>query len=150
MALEEVGAWLDSGLILPINGKKYQVPEPNAELGLRLEVLMNSANRETDRYRQVLSDQEEHDLYSELLGPAYDEMIADGVSYPVMKLAATTAMIHFVISAEAAEVTWNQGVTKGKAGKPRNSRPATRPTTGAASTTKSRGSTSGTRSRRTS
>lgn len=149
MALEEAAAWLDGDLILPIGGKRYAVPEPSAELGMRLEVLLNTANRDSDRYRQVLSDQEERDLYEDLLGPAYDAMLADGVTYPRLKHAAVTAMFHFVISPEAAEAHWNSGAQQGKAAA-RSSRPATRRTTAAGSSTKPRASGSGTRPRRTS
>lgn len=148
MALEEAAAWLDEGLVLPIAGKKYRVPEPSAELGLRLEVLLTSAQRGTDRYKQVLDDQQERDLYTELLGSAYGEMLAAGVSYPLLKLAAVTAMYHFVIDPQAAEAIWNEGVTKGKAaGTSRSARPATRRTTAAATTTKRRASGSGTKPR---
>lgn len=155
MALEEAAAWLDDGLTLPIAGKKYRVPEPSAELGIRLEVLLNTSkdHRGSDRYQQVLSDAEERDLYADVLGPAHDEMLTDGVSYPMLKHAALTAWYHFVIGPEVAEQFWNEGVTKGKAAAATSSRPApraTRRTTAAATTTRKRASGSGTKPRRSS
>lgn len=151
MALEEAAAWLDGDLVLPIGGKKYRVPEPSAELGMRLEVILNVGKngKMTDRQKQVLTDEEEHDTYRDVLGPAFDQMQRDGVTWPRLKHAAVTAMFHFVISPEAAEANWNRGVDRGKASS-RSSRPATRATTAAASTTKSRASGSGTRPRRSS
>lgn len=156
MALEEAAAWLDDGLTLPIAGKKYRVPEPSVELGMRLEVLLNTDREQrpgSERYQQVLSDVEERDLYEEILGPAYGQMAADGVSYPLVKHAALTAWYHFVISPEVAERYWNEAVTRGKASpqpSSRSSRPATRRTGAAATTTKPRASGSGTRPRRSS
>jgi hypothetical protein len=157
MALEEAAAWLDGDLVLPIGGKTYKVPEPSAELGMRLEIILNvgrgveggprTAGKMTDRQRQVLSDEEERDTYRDVLGPAYDAMVKDGVTWPRLKHAAITAMFHFLISPAVAEQHWNGGAGKATG---RSSRPATRRTTAAASTTKSRASGSGTRSRRSS
>ena len=149
MALEEASAWLDGDLVLPIAGKKYRVPEFDAELGMRVEVILNaSRGKASDRQRQILTDEEERDTYRDVLGPAYDQMIKDGVTWPRLRHAALTAMFHFNISPEMAEQHWNRAPAEGKA--PAGSRPATRRTTGAASTTKPRASGSGTRSRRSS
>lgn len=150
MALEEAAAWLDGDLILPIGGKKYRVPEYSAEVGLRVEaVLAASRGKAGSRHRQVLDDEEEKDLYRDVLGPAYDELLAAGVTWARLKHCAVTAMFHFNISEAAAEAHWNRGAQEGKAVS-RSSRPATRGTTAAASTTKPRASTSGTRSRKSS
>lgn len=147
MALEEASAWLDGDLVLPIAGKKYRVPEFDAELGMRVEVILNaSRGKATERQQQILSDEEERDTYRDVLGPAYEQMVKDGVTWPRLRHAALTAMFHFNISPEMAEQHWNRGVQEGKA--PAASRPGTRRTTAAASTTKRPASGSGTRSQR--
>lgn len=149
MALEEAAAYLGNDLILPIGGKKYRVSEYDAEVGLRVEVVLNAgAGRVSDRARQVLDDEAEKDLYRDVLGDAYDQLFPN-VSWSMLKLAAITAMYHFNVSDEVGEEVWNQGVGAGKATS-RSSRPATRRTTAAASSTRSRASGSGTRSRRSS
>lgn len=156
MPLEEAAAWLDGDLELPIAGKKYRVPEPSVELGMRLEILLNTEKDQrgkSERYQKVLSDVEERDLYQEILGPVYGQMAGDGVSYPLVKHAAITAWYHFVISPEVAERYWNDAVTRGKAAAPPRSRSTPRGTsrtTAAANTTRKPASGSGTRSRRTS
>jgi hypothetical protein len=147
MALEEAAAWLDGDLVLPIGGKKYRVPEFSVELGIRVEVILNaSRGKATDRQKQILTDEEERETYRDVLGPAYDQMVKDGVTWPRMRHAAFTAMFHFNVSPEFAEQHWNRGVTEGKA-PAGSSRPATRRTTAAASTTRKPASGSGTRSR---
>lgn len=149
MALEEAAAWLDGDLILPIGGKKYRVPEFNAEVGMRVEIILNAARgKMSERQQQVLSDEGERDTYRDILGDAYEQMADDGVSWPRIKHAAITAMYHFNISPAAAEEYWNGSAGKATAGRP--SRPATRGTTAGASSTKPRASGSGTRSRRSS
>lgn len=150
MALEEAAAWLSGDLILPIAGKKYAVPEFDAELGMRVEVILNAgAGKLSERSKQILDDEAERDLYRDVLGPAFDRMVADGVSWPRLKHAALTAMYHFNVSPTFAEAFWNGGPGEGKA-VGTGSRPATRRRTAVASTTKSRASSSGTRSRRSS
>lgn len=151
MALEEAAAWLDGDLILPIGGKKYRVPEYGVDVGIRVEVILNASRGQaaTDRQRQILSDEEERDTYRDILGPAYDQLVADGVSWPRLRHAAFTAMFHFNISPEAAEAHWNRGVERGKAGTQVSPR-GTRRTTAGATSTKRRASSSGTRSPRSS
>ena len=70
-----------------------------------------------------------------------DELLAAGVTWARLKHCAVTAMFHFNISEASAEAHWNRGAQEGKAAS-RSSRPATRGTTGAASTTRPRASTS--------
>lgn len=157
MALEEAAAWLDGDLILPIGGKKYRVPEYNAEIGLRVEAVLNAGNTlrgdgaVPERHRQLLSDEGEKNLYADVLGPAYEPLLT-AVSWPMLKHCALTAMFHFNISPEYAEMYWARTVGKSPAGKAtgRTSRPATRRTTAAAPTTRKPASGSGTRSRRSS
>lgn len=149
MALEEAAAWLNGDLILPVGGKKYRVPEYSAEVGLRVEAVLAAGRGQAgQRHQQVLDDEAEKDLYRDVLGPAYDQLLGD-VSWPMLKHCAVTAMFHFNLSEQMAEAHWNRGAPGGKA-PARSSRPATRPTTAAASSTKRRASTSGTRSRRSS
>lgn len=149
MALEEAAAWLDGDLVLPINGKKYRVPEYSAEIGMRVEAILAAGRGQAgERHKQVLDDEQEKDLYRDVLGPAYEQLLAD-VSWPMLKHCAVMAMFHFNISPEAGEAHWNRGAQSGKAVS-RSSRPATSRTTAAARTTKKPASGSGTSRRRSS
>lgn len=151
MALEELAGWLDDGLVLPIDGKKYKIPEYSAEVGLRVEALLNvGSGNGAERHRQVLSDEAEKDLFRDVLGPVYEPLLK-AVSWPMVKHCALTAMYHFNISEQIAEAHWKtRSPQPGKAIAGRSSRPATQRTTAAATTTRARASTSGTRSRKSS
>jgi hypothetical protein len=113
VAFKDLGDWVElGGLKLPISGKVYVLPPVSAELGPRLQVLMSSGvrlgqgERLADDDKQVLSDLAEKELYRDLLGPAYDEMIADGVSWPALKHAAMTVLVDATVDRDTAEQYW--------------------------------------------
>ncbi|MFD6885140.1 hypothetical protein [Streptomyces sp. NPDC059957] len=143
MAFEALGELLDEALTLPIRGKPYRVPAPSAEVGLLTQALVHAAAVAADGGRadeQVLADAAERNHYRDVLGPTYDELIADGVSWPELKHAALTCMVWIAQDRVAAERFWNSG------GDPNRLAPnrAARRRSGGASTTKSPASTSGT------
>ncbi|MFI6055502.1 hypothetical protein ACIBCO_36130 [Streptomyces violascens] len=146
MAFDALDELLDESLELPIAGRLYTVPAPSAEIGLRTQAIVHAAAVAADGGRvddQVLGDAAERDLYAELLGPAHEQMVADAVPWPALKHAAITAMVWVAQDKAAAERYWNA------AGDPSRLAPnrAARRQSGAASSTKSRGSTSGTSTR---
>ncbi|MDX3214574.1 hypothetical protein PV318_03310 [Streptomyces sp. ME02-6991-2B] len=112
MAFEAVDDLLDDALRLPIAGRTYVVDAPSAEVGLRTQAMVQAAAVAADGGRadeRVLADAAERDLYAELLGAAHAQMIADGVTWPMLKHAALTAMVWVVHSREQAEHFWNSG-----------------------------------------
>lgn len=147
MAFEALGELLDESLELPIAGRLYTVPAPSAETGLRTQAIVHAAAVAADGGRvddQVLGDAAERDLYAELLGPAHEQMVADAVPWPALKHAAITAMVWVAQDKAAAERYWNAA---GDPSRLAPNRAARRSPSGAASSTKSRGSTSGTSTR---
>lgn len=113
MAFKDLGDWAElGGLKLPIGGKVYAVPPVSAELGPRLEVLIAAGvdvargNDLRDDDRQVLDDLGERELYRDVLGPVYDEMLADKVPWPALKHAAMTVMIDAATDRATAERYW--------------------------------------------
>ncbi|MET9690139.1 hypothetical protein ABZY81_16955 [Streptomyces sp. NPDC006514] len=148
MAFEELGELLDESIELPVAGRLYTVPAPSAEIGLRTQSLIHAAAVAADGGRadeQVLGDAAEHNLYRDVLGPAHDAMIADGVMWPTLKHAAITAMVWIAQDKAAAERYW---AAAGDPSRLAPNRAARRSQSGAASSTPSRGSTSGTSTRR--
>jgi hypothetical protein len=166
---KDLADYLDPDLRLPWKGKEYRIAAPSAEVGLRCQQYATIAKalafrvleakeageggdaaealELSDRERQVLSDTDEVVMYRELLGATYDELAADGASWPVIKHMAMTAMTYFTVGEEAAVAAWEG---PGKAEPPnRAARRAAAKSTGtaAANETKRRASTSGTRSR---
>ncbi|MFE7116665.1 hypothetical protein ACFU99_14750 [Streptomyces sp. NPDC057654] len=147
MAFEALDELLDDSLALPIGDTTYTVPAPSAAVGLRTQAIINAAAVAADGGRvdeQVLSDAAERDLYAEVLGSAHAEMVADGVSWPALKHSAITAMVWIAQDKAAAEKFWNAAGDPSRLAPNREARRA-RP--GAAKSTPSRGSTSGTSTR---
>jgi len=147
MAFEELGNLLDEGLTLPIKGKTYRIPPPDAATGLRVQAIFQAAAVAADGGdvdREVLADAAERDLYADVLGSAYGELTADGVGWPMVKHAAATAMVWIVQSEDAAERYWNSGGNPSRLAPNRQQR---RSSSDAANVTQSRGSTSTTNPR---
>ncbi|MFF9261995.1 DUF7426 family protein [Streptomyces longwoodensis] len=144
MAFQALGELLDETLALPIGDKTYTIPAPSAETGLRVQAIMQAAAVAADGGKvdePLLKDAAERDMYRDVLGTAHTEMVADGVSWPQLKHCAVTAMVWIVQNAEAAERYWNSG---GDPNRLAPNRKARRSSSGAASTTRSRGSGSST------
>jgi hypothetical protein len=139
MPFEDLAAFIAPGLDLPIGGKTYSVPEPGVKEGLYLQAIVDTGeslaisaaiasaeNRRarrgggaagsvvTDSNRVILSDSEERTVYQLALGSVYDEMVADGVSWPRLKHAGMTAVICWTRGLESAERYW-AGYGQGKA-----------------------------------
>src|SRR6478752_5332110 len=115
MSFKSYDDFANASLRLPIKGKMYVIPSPDAATGLfcqRLMAVGTSAalgqEPEGDTVDAILSDDDERDLYRRLLGPAWDEMIADDVPWMVMQHAGTTAMVWVTNGWNAAEEYWNR------------------------------------------
>lgn len=155
MALKDLRAALNGTLKLPIGGTVYEVPAISAELGLQFQDLMAIAAKAKeqpdytpdDEDAEVLNDAGERGLYERALGPAHDLMVADGVSFAELKLAALYVIFHAVYGDTFADAYWASG---GKAPAPNRAarRTGTRTSTGAGTTTKKPASPSTTTTRK--
>ncbi|KUF19590.1 DUF7426 family protein [Streptomyces silvensis] len=146
MAFEALDELLDETLTLPIGGRRYTIPAPSADTGLRVQTIVQAAavaasGGQVDE--QALGDAAEGDLYRDLLGPAYDEMLANGVTWPALKHAARTAIAWVVQDKAAAERVWSSGGDPSRLAPNRQERRRS----GGANTTRSAASTSGTSGR---
>ncbi|MEV6413843.1 hypothetical protein [Kribbella sp. NPDC051718] len=113
MPFEDLGNWAELvGLKLPIGGKTYILPPIGAKLGLRIVALFElGADLARGRApgavnQELLSDEDEENLFKQVLGPVYDEMLEDNVPWPALKHAAMTAMMDVVYDRERAENFW--------------------------------------------
>lgn len=142
--LKALDEFFDDTLTLPIGGREYTIPAPDAETGLLCQRLMQAgvaaaAGQQTDLSDLAeLDDDQETDLYKRCLGPVYDQLIADKVSWPRIKHAGITAFLWVAADLETAMRYWEAG------GNPEAFAPSRTVSEAAASTTRSRGSTSGT------
>ncbi|MFD7072316.1 hypothetical protein ACFV97_34355 [Streptomyces sp. NPDC059913] len=147
MGFQALDELLDETIELPVDGRLYTILAPSAEIGLRVQALINAAAVAADGGKvdeQVLGDAAERDLYRDVLGPTQDQMIADGVKWPTLKHCAITAMVWIAQDKTAAERFWNAA---GDPSRLAPNRAARRSRSDAASSTRSRGSTSGTSTR---
>ncbi|EPH40334.1 hypothetical protein ABT390_13505 [Streptomyces aurantiacus] len=145
MAFEALDELLDETLILPIGGRRYTIPAPSADTGLRVQTIVQAAavaasGGQVDE--EALGDAAEGDLYRDLLGDAYDEMLDNGVTWPALKHAARTAIAWVVQDKAAAERVWSSGGDPSRLAPNRQQRRS-----GGANTTKSAASSSGTSGR---
>ena len=157
MTFRDISELLDAGLALPIRGKVYTVPPVDAETGLRLQRLAEVAAQAAKAVENgegldaiVFDDDDEIDLYRVALGAAYEEMLADGVSWPALKIAGVTAWLDSAVGREAAEAYWNAAGDPERLAGNRATRRAARSTrrpASASGTTRTRTAKTGTRGR---
>ncbi|MFD9879996.1 hypothetical protein ACFWZT_00840 [Streptomyces alboflavus] len=146
MAFEPIDELLDETLTLPLKGRRYTIPAPSAETGLRVQAIVQAAAVAAsggDVDATVLGTADEIDLYRDVLGTAYGQMLADGITWPALKAAARTAVVWIVQDKATAERVWAAG------GDPSHLTPPNRQQcrSDGANTTKSPASGSGTSSR---
>ena len=149
MAFEALDELLDETLQLPVAGRLFTIDAPSAEVGLRIQALINAAAVAADGGRvdeKVLGDAAERDLYRDVLGDAHDELVDAGVKWPALKHCALTAMVWIAQDKGAAERFWNAAGDPNRLAPNRAARRASN-RSAAASSTPSRGSTSGTSTR---
>lgn len=162
--------FFDDTLTLPAGGKEYTIPAPDAELGLWCQRLMSAAwsiqtggQPEDIPPLPALPDEEDQTpitatakaevpadqrLYRRVLGPVWDQLKADAVSWPKIQLIAQTAVFWIGSGLEMAEQFWNSGGDPEALAPSRRQRRST--ATAGANTTRSRSSGTSTRSRKTS
>lgn len=124
MAFADLSEKFDDQLHLPVDGVVYHIPSPDHELGLWVTALVTTGMQvqqgiEIDPNRKVPQlrfEGEEGDdtsdegkLYARLLGPAYDELRGNGVSWAKIKFVSETAMIWIAGGVDLAEAHWNGG-----------------------------------------
>lgn len=166
--------YFEDTLTLPVDGRGYVIPSPDAELGLWAQMLMAAGvaiqagetpaplpplpprpgvpgDRVIRAVGNVVDDASEHALYERLLGPVWRRLLDDGVSWPKIQIVAQTALMWVGGGLEMAEAFWVSGGDPNAVAPPNRAarRAASTPGTGGANTTRSPNSTSGTRSPRT-
>lgn len=109
-------------LRLPIKGKTYVVPSPDARTGLWVQAMVatTAAARAGVTPDQgdvdlVLDDDEELDLYKRVLGTAHQQLLDDGVPWHTLRKAGVTAFFWIAYGDDVAERYWNGGTPAPKA-----------------------------------
>lgn len=157
---------------LPIGGKTYTLPSVSAELGVRLtliaersaEILTIAARNDEARAKAAEAGEPEpeleplpdfeiegidkvDDMNKALLGPLYDQMVADGVPFEALVMAGQVATHDFLYGRAAAEAYWNSGGDPKAVAETLPAANVFSQSTGAENTTPTQASTSGTKPR---
>ncbi|MFF7553564.1 hypothetical protein ACFZA9_11840 [Streptomyces olivaceus] len=153
---EALGDFLDDYLELPVlteggQTRVYRIPSPSARAGLRVEHITKMAARlfldGTEPDAEALDDDEERDLYRLVLGPVHDEIAAD-LSWTRFRHVAITTMVWVLNDRETAAKYWSSGGDPSLLAPNRAARRQQKSQPSAsvgANSTRSQGSTSGTR-----
>ena len=99
-ALREFTEFADGPLAFPYQGKVYTAPEVNIPLGLRLSGITNNGDE---------ADLPITDLWPDLFGDTYAEMVADNVPLAFINRAAATIIADFQYGREYATAMWETG-----------------------------------------
>lgn len=125
MPFEDLAAFIRPGFDLPVLGRSYYIPPPNARDGQWLQALIDGVESVVltsaigKANKEVLSDEKERTAYEIALGSAYEEMEAAGVPWPILKHAGWTAWMYWTRGESAAERYWVKfGEGQGKAETP--------------------------------
>jgi hypothetical protein len=98
--LTDLADHFDGDLWLPVRGKTYKIPEPTAT--------------EVDRIRGFLFDAaatpaQEIDEAVKILGPVYEQAIADGLGWAHVRHMGRTALYHYGVHEKVAAQFWRLG-----------------------------------------
>jgi hypothetical protein len=119
----------DDGCVIPLvpsrkypSGMNYTIPSPEAESGMRFAALADIGLKvrrgipvsDSDKAKLRFSDGEEHEFAQEVLGPVYQQMIDDGVSWVRMQRITQYAYTYFALGPDAANEAAERGVFEGK------------------------------------
>lgn len=92
-------------LAFPIRGKVYTAPPVPAKFGI---ALVRAIAGDEDALGELAGDS--RSLYAALLGPAYDEMIADDVPLDALSRAGFAALVDWQAGRDAAVRVWESGI----------------------------------------
>ncbi len=137
----DLAAYLVPDLRLKIGSHRYIVPPPSKDTGLALTVIMTvgaavfadptgeTLKRLPASQQKILADTEDVDLGELTLGPAYQQMIDDGIPGPHIDKYALYALYYWTSGQDVADamIALSSGVTdpKGLAPSPSKSGPST-------------------------
>lgn len=120
MATRDLSAFFDDGALdypaVPSTahpgGRTYRVPAPDAKLGLWFAAIAETAVRKSNggevsaesAAALELDDDQERSWHQKVLGTAYEEMVADGVSWPMLQHVSADAYLCFGLGEDVANV----------------------------------------------
>lgn len=138
------------------DGRSYRIPSPDAATGIRLTAMVNlgvglasgAKMDPRDAEKLKLDDDQEKDFLEEVLGTAFLQLVADGVSWVRIQRLGRYCLLYFTLGPEAA-ASEAQGRPPGEAPAPnRETRRASSRASSGTALSSNRGTTAGTKSRK--
>lgn len=155
---EQLDELLDEAIELPVpigdrddhNTRLYRIESPSARDGLQIEQITQIAatlvTGGEDINTEMLNDDEERNLFQMLLGDKFQQMLDDGVKWVWLRHSALTTLMWVTSSLATAERYWAAaGDPEALAPNREARRSKQQGSSAAATSTRSRGSTSGTK-----
>jgi hypothetical protein len=96
VAYKDLDTFFDPDLHLPIKGATYTVPAPTYDTAQQMRAAATDGASPVTQIADAL----------DALGAAREQMIADRVPWPMILHAGRTAILHFGVSPDIAEVHW--------------------------------------------
>lgn len=114
MTFEDLDEFFDPTLPLPIGGKTYTIPSPSADVGIRCQRMFSLMRRAAQGHTLTadeaaslrFDDEDERTWHRTLLGPIYDELVADDVPWAKIQRVSSTAFTWITQGKSAAEAVW--------------------------------------------
>lgn len=100
MGFKEYDEFTAGPMRLPIKGKVYEIPEIPYDAGLMLQKV------EAGEAPDLAPDAQ----WRLLMGPAYDEMVADNIPALALERAILTCLTDYRLGRELAEQVWESGL----------------------------------------
>lgn len=100
MSFKEYDEFSAGPMRLPIKGKVYEIPEVGYEAGVMLQKVESGD----------APDLAPEDQWRLLMGPAFDEMIADKVPSKALERAILACLTDYRLGREIAESVWEAGL----------------------------------------
>lgn len=104
-------------------GRVYVVPSPSARVGVQLTAMVEIATKrqakakvsDADIARLHISDEDEPEFARKVLGSAFDEMLADGVAWPIVQRLTQYGFVYWTSGKDRADEAALAGVFSGGA-----------------------------------
>jgi hypothetical protein len=103
MPLKAYEEFAQEPLAFPVNGKIYVVAPLGYKEGIKLTRVLSGEDKS-------LEDAPADDVWRLVMGPTYDEMVADNVPIEALSRAGLATLADFNFGREMAEKTWESGL----------------------------------------
>ncbi len=100
--LSDYSKFAEGPLVFPINGKNYTLPPLSIPLGIEISGIVAGTDKKWQKKNGV-------EFFKFILGPLWDELVADGVEMPAMLRVGVAAFAEYTDGRDLAIAAWETG-----------------------------------------